>query len=203
MLPDTDPLLQRLRDRDPAALGEFLDRHRPQLLAYIDRQLGAPLRGKVESQDIFQEVSVSALNALPNTDLSGRDPFGWLCQLAEQRIIDAYRKFYGARKRAADREVALDAPAGVDGQAALIDLLVLSLTTPSQACARGERQLQLAGALETLPAEAREALRLRYAEGLPTREIAERIGKSDAAVRVLLSRSLSRLRDLLGPEAAP
>jgi RNA polymerase sigma-70 factor (ECF subfamily) len=43
-------------------------------------------------------------------------------------------------------------------------------------------------------------LRLRYIEGLPSKDIAERLGKSDGAVRVMLTRSLSKLHDLLGPE---
>jgi RNA polymerase sigma-70 factor (ECF subfamily) len=202
MLPETDPLLQRLRGGDAAALGEFLDRHRPQLLAYIDRNLGAPLRSKVEPQDVFQELSVSALNALPRTDLSGRDPFGWLCQLAEQRIIDAHRKFFGAQKRAAGRELPLHGPAeGPEGEGGLIDLLVASLTTASEAFSRDQRQLRLQAALATLPAEAREALQLRYVNGLPTREIAQQLGKTDGAVRVLLTRSVQKLQQLFQEEA--
>src|SRR5262249_9790753 len=163
-----------------------------------DRNLGTPLRGKVESQDIFQEVSVSALNALPNTDLSGRDPFGWLCQLAEQRIIDAHRKYFGAQKRDAGREMPLHAPpAGTEGAGGWIALRVPSLPTAGEASSRDQRQLRLHAALATLPAEAREALRLRYVDGLPTREIAQQLGKTDGAVRVLLTRSVQKLQQLL------
>jgi RNA polymerase sigma-70 factor (ECF subfamily) len=35
-------------------------------------------------------------------------------------------------------------------------------------------------------------------DGLPTKEIAERLGKSDVAVRVLLSRTVQKLQQLLG-----
>ncbi len=58
-------------------------------------------------------------------------------------------------------------------------------------------------ALEEIPEEQREALRLRYFEGLSSGEIAERLGKSNGAVRVMLSRSLTKLQDLLGPDSAP
>jgi RNA polymerase sigma-70 factor (ECF subfamily) len=197
---DDDPLVRRLRGGDAAALAEFLENHRPQLLAYIERNLGAPLRRKIEPQDVFQETAVSALRALPDADLSGCDPFGWLCQLAEQRIIDAHRRFFGAQKRAADREMPLNAPAGPDGRAELLDLLVASLTTPSQAFSRDQRHLRLLDALALLPAEAREALRLRYTDGLPTKEIARQLNKSDGAVRVLLTRSLNRLQQLLAAD---
>jgi RNA polymerase sigma-70 factor (ECF subfamily) len=192
-------LIERIRTRDAQALGEFLETQRRPLLAFIERNLGAALRSKVEPQDVFQETAVSALRALPETELGQRDPFGWLCQIAEQRIVDAHRKFFGAQKRAADREVALDAPAGKNDMAGLIDLLVVSMTTPSQAMSRDQRHLRLAEALETLPAEHREALKLRYVDGLPSKEIARRLGKSDGAIRVLLTRALHRLQQILEP----
>jgi RNA polymerase sigma-70 factor (ECF subfamily) len=52
-------------------------------------------------------------------------------------------------------------------------------------------------ALDSLPDDQREALRLRYLIGLPSKEIAQKLGKSDGAVRVMLSRGLSRLQQLL------
>ena len=161
------------------------------------------MRRKAEAQDVLQETAVYALKALPHTDLSQRDPFGWLCQIAEQRIIDLHRKFFGAQKRAAHRESPLDAPAGPTGERQLIDLLIVSLTTPSKALARDERARALLAALATLPEESQTALRLRYVENLPSKEIARRLGKSDGAVRVLLTRTLDRLQKLLGPGAAP
>ena len=52
-------------------------------------------------------------------------------------------------------------------------------------------------AMASLPEESRHALRMRYVESLPTKQIAERLGKTDGAVRVLLTRSLKRLQELL------
>ena len=161
------------------------------------------MRRKVEPQDVLQETAVYALNALPHTDLSQRDPFGWLCQIAEQRDHRPAPQVLRAQKRAADRESPLDAPAGPTGERMLIDLLVVSMTTPSMAVARDERGRALLEALAALPEESRTALRLRYVENLPSKEIADRLGKSDGAVRVLLTRTLNRLQQLLGPGAAP
>ncbi len=198
-----DPLVRRLRGGDTQALVQYLEDHRRPLLAYIDRSLGAALRGKIEPEDVLQEVALSALQALPQADLSRGEPFGWLCRLAEQRIIDAHRKFFASQKRAADREVALGPPGADTGRRGLIDFLIASLTTPSQALSRKHREQRLLEALDRLPEEARTALQLRYGEGLPGREIAQRLGKSDGAVRVLLTRSLNRLKQLLGPPADP
>ena len=192
-------LVAKIRARDANALGEFISARRFQLLAYIERRLGPGLRKKVESEDMLQELSAEAIRSLPVIDLAERDPFSWLCQLAERRIIDAHRRFFGAQKRDAEREVSL----GTGGQsehAAIIDLLVASLTTPTQALSRQGRESRLFQALAELPDEQREALRLRYVEGLASKEIAARLGKSDGSVRVMLTRALGRLQQIMGPE---
>ena len=39
---------------------------------------------------------------------------------------------------------------------------------------------------------------MRYVENLPSKEIASRLGKTDGATRVLLTRSLAKLQAILG-----
>ncbi|REK13026.1 MAG: RNA polymerase subunit sigma [Planctomycetota bacterium] len=198
-----DPLLDRVKAGDVTALADYLVASRKGLLSFIERQLGDALRRKVEVEDIYQEVSVEAVRALPGADFTNREPFSWLCQIAERRIIDAHRRFFGAQKRDAHREVALGTPGGATQHAAIIDMLVVSMTTPTQALSRKGREARLFEALGTLGEQQREALRLRYIEGLPTKVIAQRIGKSDGAVRVMLTRSLDRLQQILGPDDVP
>jgi len=195
----SDDIVARIHQRDTQALADFLAAHRPQLMAFIERQLGSALRRKIEPDDVFQETSAEAVRALPAAELGDRDPFSWLCQIAERRIIDLHRRFFGAKKRDAAREVSLGSSSGSDTQpAGLINLLVASLTTPSQAFSRSAREARLLEALDKLPEEQRTALRLRYIDDLPSKQIAERLGKTDAAVRVMLTRSLKKLHELLG-----
>jgi RNA polymerase sigma-70 factor (ECF subfamily) len=198
-----DEVVDRIRRREAKALAEFLESHRPQLMAFIERQLGTALRRKVEPEDVFQEASTEAVRALPTIELGDRDPFSWLCQIAERRIIDLHRRFFDAQKRDAGREVALGAGGSETGKVGLINMLVASMTTPSKAFSRNARELRLQEALAKLPEEQREALRLRYVENLPSKEIAEKLGKSDAAIRVMLTRSIKKLQDLLGDEDPP
>jgi RNA polymerase sigma-70 factor (ECF subfamily) len=170
------------------------------LLGYIERRMGTALRGKIEPEDILQEVGVEIARTA-DADVSplspGRDPFGWLCEVAERRIVDAYRRLFGAQKRSAAREVGLQAGGADDSRPGLMNLLVASLTTPTQALSRDDRHQRLAAALATLNEEQREALRLRYVEQMPSKEIAERLGKSDGAVRVMLTRALKTLQTVL------
>jgi RNA polymerase sigma-70 factor (ECF subfamily) len=68
--------------------------------------------------------------------------------------------------------------------------------TPEQAALDQEALDVLRGRLALLPELQQQVLRLRFADGLRTREIAERLKKSDGAIRSLLLRSLNLLRHL-------
>ncbi len=112
---------------------------------YVEGRLGTTLKGKVEAQDIAQEVVIKALRELPKSDVLDRDPFSWLCHLAEQCVIDAHRHF-AASKRTTEREQAGNVPFA-DGSQDLIALLAASMTTPTQAAVRDERETNLRVAL--------------------------------------------------------
>lgn len=183
--------------QSPDELAAYIESHRAQLLGYIHNNLGPALRRKLEPDDIVQDVLVTALASPAQFEIPGRDPFKLLCQIAEQRIIDAHRHHVAAQKRSADREVSIERPAAADQGFGFIDLLVASMTSPSQAFSRDQREFRLQQAVECLPEDQREALRLRYVDGLPTKEVARKMGKTDGAVRVLLSRTLTRLHELL------
>jgi RNA polymerase sigma-70 factor (ECF subfamily) len=178
-------------------LAAYIEAERLKVLTYINRNLGPALRSKLEPEDILQEVTLAALASPAQFDVPGRDSFKLLCQLAEQRIIDAHRRHVSAQKRSAAREVSADAPFNADDPAGFINLLVASMTSPSQAFSRDQKEFHLQQAVASLSSDQREALRLRYVEGWPTKEIAEHLGKTDGAIRVLLTRTLARLQELL------
>ncbi len=179
------------------ALSAFVEEQRLPLLAYIHRNLGPALKSKLEAEDILQDVALAAVAAPEQFEVADRDPFKLLCQMCEQRIIDAYRHHVTAQKRSAAREVSMDGRADGDNPFGFINLLVASLTSPSQAFSRDQRGIQLQEAVEALSEEQRVALRLRYVDGWPTRDIAQRLNKSDGAIRVLLSRTLAQLQTIL------
>ncbi len=190
-------IVDALRSGEESALVEFLKTNEQPLLAFIRSRIGTQLQKKVEPEDVLQEASIEACRVLGQTDLSTWDPLHWLFQICERKIIDAHRRHFASQKRDASREAAM--PAGSDA-AGLANLLAASMTTPSQAFSRDQRQLRMMAALETLPEEQREALRLRYLVGLPSKEIAQKFGKSDGATRVMISRALSRLQTMLAEE---
>ncbi len=179
------------------ALSAYIETQRLPLLAYIHRNLGPALKSKLEAEDILQDVAMAALAAPEQFEVADRDPFKLLCQMCEQRIIDAYRHHVAAQKRSVAREVSIDGRVDGDNPFGFINLLVASLTSPSQAFSRDQRGLRLAEAVEALTEEQRLALRLRYVDGWPTKDIAQRLNKTDGAIRVVLSRTLTQLQTIL------
>ena len=76
-------------------------------------------------------------------------------------------------------------------------MLAASMTSPSAAVSRDFRMDRMTQAITELNQEQQDAIRMRYAEGMPTKVIAEKLGKTDVAVRVLLSRSMRQLEKQL------
>ncbi|MCC6493755.1 MAG: sigma-70 family RNA polymerase sigma factor [Pirellulales bacterium] len=191
-------LVERVRSGDEAALAEFVEANRPALLAFLHSRIGAHLARKTEAEDILQDACLEACRSLDKAPLESWDPLHWLFQICERKIIDAHRRHFASQKRDASREASI--PEGSEAAGGLGNLLAASMTTPSAAFSRDQRQLRMLAALDTLPDEQREALRLRYLVGLPSKEIAQKLGKTDGAVRVMLSRSLAKLQEMLVEE---
>ncbi|MGI9516750.1 MAG: RNA polymerase sigma factor [Pirellulaceae bacterium] len=188
-------LIARINEGDQDAMAEYLQFRRGDLLAVILNKMGMALRNKIEADDIYQEVAAGAVQNMNELDFSERGPFGWLCEMAQRRIVDAERKF-SAQKRAKHREVGIHG-SPEQSQVGLVNLLVASITSPSQAFSRNQKEFKLIHAMEQMPEDQRRVLHMRYGEGRPTKEIAESIGKTDGATRVLLTRALKKLKDMV------
>jgi RNA polymerase sigma-70 factor, ECF subfamily len=202
-----DDLLARLRAGNGEAVAEYAQLKRPQLVVYINNQLGYLLRSKIEPDDLVQEMMLRAVQQAAFFAQNDRDPFGILCHFAQECIVDAHRRLVTAQKRSAKRETPLGHGGGgsnssQDGASGgLINLLVASITSPSRALSRNDREFRMWEALANLPEEQREALRMRYYENMPSKDIAEKLGKSDGAIRVMLTRALDKLQKILATES--
>ena len=188
-------LLDRIRQGDADALAQYVECQRAPLMSIIRRKMSGGLLSKVEPDDILQEVCTSAMQSLKDVDFADRDPFVWLCHLIDRRIVDSHRRF-NARKRAAQQEVRISGGNATQG-GGIIDMLVASVTSPSMAFSRQQKESRLWTAIRSLPEDQQQALTLRYVQNLSSKEIAEQLCKSDGAVRVMLTRSTRRLEKLM------
>jgi len=71
------------------------------------------------------------------------------------------------------------------------------MTSPSAAMSQDIRLFRMQQAISELSEEQRTVVRMRYVEGLTSKKIAEALGKTDVAIRVLLSRSMRHLEKQL------
>lgn len=187
-----------IRWDDPEAVAACVEALRARLLDFIARRMSMALKQLIDPDDIVQEVCLAAVRPAGAPPLA-REAYGWLCHVAEQRIIDAHRRLLATAKRGGGRVASIDAMAGGDScGGGLASILAASITSPSMAMSREVRETRLAVAVATLPEPQREALHLRYVEGLSTRDIAARMQKSDVAIRVMLSRTIRTLEERLG-----
>ena len=179
----TGDLLQQARAGSPEALNRLYERSARRLLAFIRLRLGNDLRTRLESRDILQAALLKSLNHLE--DFKGdeaRSWMAWLARIAEREIKDC-ADFHRRQRRDADREVAVDddAPIPALTRSALSRVIL------------DEEATRVEAALEALDPLHREVILLRKFEELPFREIAQRLGKSEDACRMLLVRAMTAL----------
>ncbi len=103
------------------------------------------------------------------------------------------RRYGGTQQRDVGREVSLEQSLAQSWQR-LGDMLAASGSSPSQQAVRHEQEVLLAEVLARLPDDYREVLILRNLEGLSHEEVAQRMGRSPGAVRMLWVRALAGVR---------
>lgn len=131
------------------------------------------------AEDLTSEVFIKALKNFEAFDASKRfQP--WIYAIAHNHLVNHYRlagRFVPLGAIEETRESSLE----VSGQQVEI---------------RYELGRALR-AIDAMPNEEREVLRLKFVDGLGNREIAEVVGKEEGAVRTQISRSLHKLRGIL------
>jgi RNA polymerase sigma-70 factor (ECF subfamily) len=191
-----DRLLAQARAGDPAVLGQLLELYRNYLRLIARSVLKGPVRLKLDASDLVQETFLKAHRGF--ADFAGRQELeliAWLRQILTHTIADK-AKYYRRQSRDLHRQVSLEEMlerAAGAAQQALAD----SFPSPSSLACRRESAVLLADALEKLPADYREVVVLRNIEHIPFNEIAVRMNRTPGATRVLWTRAMRRLSELL------
>jgi RNA polymerase sigma-70 factor, ECF subfamily len=173
-----------------------LERWRAYLLLLARAQLGPQPRARLDASDVVQQTLLEAHRDAAGFRGQGEaERAAWLRRLLACNLADALRKLH-AGKRDVARERSLEAGLA-DSSACLERFLAAEQSSPEERAGRHEQAARLAEALATLPPPQREAVELRYCQGLPLAEISTLLGRSPAAVAGLLKRGLKQLRGLL------
>jgi RNA polymerase sigma-70 factor (ECF subfamily) len=189
----TQHLVALAQGGDVAALNQLCKVYSPRVLWMIRLRMGKELRSKLESMDLAQETFISALSGLDDfTYKSEGDFVRWLSKICENELRRNLKRLH-AEKRDIRKEIRLDnfeprSSSGFMGAHKPVDA-----TTPSMILSRKEELDKLEKAMDQLKPEYREAIILTKIEGLSCKEISERLGKSNEAVRKLVSRAILAL----------
>ncbi|MFO0985558.1 MAG: sigma-70 family RNA polymerase sigma factor [Planctomycetota bacterium] len=189
-------LVARASRGELPAVELLLARYLPGLRAFIRLRAGALVRQKESTSDLAQSVCREILQHAERFQFQGEAGFKhWLYATALRKICNRH-EYYGAGKRDAAKEVSLDQTASTPGDDQLLQCY-RRFYTPSQQAMMREELGRVELAFERLPEEYREVIVLARVVGLTRAEIAERMGRSEGAVRTLLSRALAQLAHLV------
>lgn len=191
-------LVERAAAGDHAAISRLMIDVYPKLAARVEQRMPSDLKVVIATEDILQEAFGDAFARIDTFRPEGDDAFyRWIASIAENRMIDAVRA-QRAAKRGGDWNRLSAGAAGRSSIACLVDLMAASDRTPSRSVSMHEAAAAVQVGLAGLRPEYREALSLRYLQGLPVAEVAARLGKTESAVHKLCSRGLQGLREAMG-----
>ncbi|VAX41415.1 hypothetical protein MNBD_PLANCTO02-293 [hydrothermal vent metagenome] len=182
-----EQLLNEAHQGDAEALGKLVDHFRSNLQAMSEKTLHGALKRRISDSDVVQQSCLSAVQSFEQFEGDNLPQFaGWLRKIHQRNIQNINRHNLNAQKRDVSREQ--------KNASELVDNLN---QTPSQRMIGSEQVEQLEKCLEKIPLGQREAVRLRYLNGLSIQEMTIELDKTESAVAGLLKRGLSRLRELM------
>jgi len=187
--PDTTDVVRAAlagRTTHPAsdqALDRLYERCTPRLLSYIRLKLGRGLRERLESRDILQAALLKSFQHLDEFRGSdGQSLMAWLARIADREIVDRADHHHRQRRDAGRESPIDDHPELTARVRSVLSQVILD-----------ERAGELEAALDSLSDAHRQIILLRKFEDLSFREIAQRLGKSEDACRMLLARAMTTL----------
>ena len=157
--------------KDPARFAELYDQYFDRIYAFI----AGRVRDRIAAQDLTSDVFHQALANLKKYEWRGLPFSAWLYRIAVNAMNDHFQRT--ARERG--DAVAVAEPASRD-----IEQI--------------EERATLYRLVETLPADQRRVLVMRFGEERSIREIATALGRSEGAVKQLQWRGLQTLRARIG-----
>src|SRR5262249_33838832 len=194
---ETRGLLEQAGTGHRPAFDRLLDRHRPDLLRFVELRMDPKIRGRVDPSDVVEEAQLEVYRRLG--DFLDRRPMPfhvWLRKTAYERLLMARRRHAEAAQRAVGRERPLP-----DRSSLLFARRIIARgSTPSQSMGRRELARRLHRVLAELTDTDREILVMRNLEDRSYEEIACILDVEPAAARKRHGRALIRLHALLAAD---
>jgi len=159
--------------RDQAAFAPLYERYVDQIFAYIYTLT----RNRELAEDVTAATFAKGLEELPRFEWRGVPYSSWLYRVASNLV---------ARHRRRPGWIELSPAVASDD------------ISPPEEIERRDRAEEVRAAVRALPDDQRQAVALRFAAEMRNREIAEIMGRSEGAVKLLTFRALTTLRKRFG-----
>lgn len=163
-------LIEAAQD-DPARFAELYENNFERVYAYVVGRV----RDRAETEDLTAEVFHHALANLQRFEWRGIPFAAWLFRIAANLIADRYKH--------TNREDRIDNPEKIE-----------AVPASSAELEEVERKATLFRLVDTLPAEQRRVVVLRFVEQKSIKEVAQEVRKTEGAVKQLQFRALTTLR---------
>jgi RNA polymerase sigma-70 factor (ECF subfamily) len=197
---DADARIRAAVAGDGDALTDLLAEHGPD----VERSLSIARewRSVLEPADVMQVTYLEAFFEVKRYDPDRAEPFrAWLQRIAENNLRDAIRGLQRQKRPQPANRVEIAAGAIDSTCDDLYAHLGVTTTTPSRHVTREERASHLNAALDALPDDYGQVVRLYDLQALPIAEVSRRMKRSSGAIHMLRARAHDRLREILGSES--
>jgi RNA polymerase sigma-70 factor (ECF subfamily) len=183
-------LMLAVRDDDGSAFEELMRRYQDRLITVLDHLVGNRDQAEDLAQDVFLRIYRSRKSYVPGAKFST-----WLFTIANNVASNA------RRSRSRRKEVNLDLrPATTTGIHSIDELAqAASGLMPARQIDKAEMRDIVRSAISTLNERQRLAVLLSKFESMSYEDIAETMEMSPQAVKSLLSRARTNLREVLEP----
>jgi RNA polymerase sigma-70 factor, ECF subfamily len=162
-------LLVEAAQQDPARFADLYELNFERVYAYVVKRL----QDRTESEDVTSEVFHQALANLKRFEWRGIPFAAWLFRIAANLISDRWQR--------SGREVCDE------------DAVESAQVSPAE-IEEVERRATVFRLVDTLPAEQKRVVVLRFVEQKSIKEVAKEVRKTEGAVKQLQFRALSTLR---------
>jgi RNA polymerase sigma-70 factor, ECF subfamily len=193
-------LLLLAKKGERQAVGQLLEHFRSYLKLIASHEIGSKLGAKLDASDVVQDTFLDAHRYFENFQGESVTQFtAWLRTVMAGVMANTMRRYLGTKAR--DIRLEKQLAADLDNSAAMLsELLVASISSPSQNIMRDEQTLQLAQAMSNLSSDYQSVLTLRHIEGLTFPQIASRLNRSVDSVEKLWLRAIVQLRKSFTPQ---
>jgi RNA polymerase sigma-70 factor (ECF subfamily) len=171
-----EELILRAQQGDTEAFASLYDSHVGKVYGYLYKRLDQP----ADAEDVTAEVFVRAMRALPSFQVTGAPIGAWLIRIAHNLAVNHLKK--QSRRQ----------------EVTFLDESRASAEDPAELALRQASFEEVSSVMEDLTDLQRQVIEFRFLRQLTVAETADRMNRTESAVKFLQHSAIRALRRRLG-----